>query len=92
MKKGIAFKLLCSALFFGGAPLVATATTLQTNVCWVVCGGQEIELGFCAPPSYCCFYWDCAAGVGNLTCCSQSESCHVVYVWDPPRAECFAQP
>jgi hypothetical protein len=46
MKKGIAFKLLCSALFFGGASLVATATAPQTNVCWVVCGGQEMELGF----------------------------------------------
>ncbi len=92
MNTGIALRRTAAAAVLGGIALMAAGTSLRQDGCWVLCNNEEVYLGACDSPSYCCFYWDCVAGVGNVTCCSQSEDCDIVYVYDPPRARCVAHP
>jgi hypothetical protein len=67
----------------------AGAAATPPVLCSVVCGNEQIDLGECDPPTYCCYYYDCIAKMGNFVCCTQSQQCIVDYGSDPPPAGCY---
>jgi hypothetical protein len=74
----------------GGVMLALGAAVPPPTVCEVDCAEQGfVTIGSCEPPLYCCYYWDCSTGVGNLVCCTQAQECIVNYTVDPPRAGCY---